>query len=191
MTRIFVTRLVSTISLLLLAGPAVAHTGEHAWTGFVGGLAHPVSGLDHLLAMLAIGLWAGQQHGAARWRVPLAFIASLLAGAAVASMGVALPHVEPALALSVLVLGLMIAATWRVDARTGMALAGSFALCHGYAHATEIPLASFPLSYGLGFVLTTLGLLGAGLAASRWARRWITTAGATIAASGAVLLWLA
>jgi urease accessory protein len=191
MIRRFIARFLPALGLLLLAGPASAHTGEHVWMGFASGLTHPASGLDHLLATLALGLWAGQQGGAAHWRVPLVFVASLLAGAALAAGGIALPHVEPALALSVLVPGLMIVAFRRLDPTLGWGLAAGFALIQGYAHGAEMPLAAFPISYGLGFVLATLALLGAGLATSRWGRRWTAAAGTGIAASGAVLLWLA
>jgi len=177
-------------ALILFAGSASAHTGDHAAvTGFAGGLAHPLLGLDHLLAMIAIGLWAAQQRGRALWAVPAAFVGAMILGGGLAWSGIALPHVETAITLSVLVLGLLVATRRQWAATAGMAIAAGFALFHGYAHGQEMPLAASPALYALGFVLATLGLHGAGIAGSLIGRHAVQWAGAGIAASGLALIF--
>jgi len=177
-------------ALSLFAGTASAHTGDHATvTGFAGGLAHPLLGLDHLFAMIAIGLWAAQQGGRALWSAPAAFVGAMALGGMLAWSGIALPHVETAIALSVLVLGLLIATRRQLAVTAGMALAAGFALFHGYAHGLEMPLAASPALYVLGFVLATLGLHGLGIAGSLIGRHAVQIAGAGIAATGLVLIF--
>lgn len=172
------------VSLALVAGSASAHTGDHAAAGFASGLAHPFFGLDHLFAMFAVGLWAAQQGGRARWTIPLAFVAAMGLGGGLAWAGGALPGVEATIAASVLVLGLLVATrrAWALPA--GVALVGAFALFHGFAHGTEMPQAASPLGYTLGFVLGTVVLHGAGMAASLFGRQAVRLAGAAIAAAG-------
>jgi len=182
-------RTLGLVSLCLLAGTASAHTGDHATvTGFAGGLAHPLQGLDHLLAMIAIGLWAAQQGGRATWAVPAAFVGAMALGGGLAWAGIALAHAETGIALSVLVLGLLVATRrqWAVPA--GMAIAAAFALFHGYAHGLEMPQAASPVLYGLGFILATACLHGAGIAASLGGRHALRLAGAGIAAVGLALV---
>lgn len=183
-------RMIALAAMILLAGTASAHTGDHTTvTGFAGGLAHPLLGLDHLLAMVAIGLWAAQQGGRALWAVPAAFIGAMVMGGMLAWANVALPHVETAIALSVLVLGLLIATRRHWAVMAGMALAACFAVFHGYAHGLEMPLAASPALYGLGFVLATLGLHGLGIAGSLIGRPAVQWAGAGIAATGLALIF--
>jgi urease accessory protein len=177
-------------ALILFAGSASAHTGDHATVaGFAGGLAHPLLGLDHLLAMIAVGLWAAQQGGRALWAVPAAFVGAMILGGGLAWSGIALPQVETAIALSVLVLGLLVATRRLWAATAGMAIAAGFALFHGYAHGLEMPLTASPALYALGFVLTTLGLHGTGIAGSLLGRRAVQWAGAGIAAGGLALIF--
>lgn len=176
-------------ALGLFAGTASAHTGDHAVAGFVSGLVHPLLGLDHLFAMVAIGLWAAQQGGKALWAVPAAFVGAMLVGGGLAWSGIALPQAETAIALSVLVLGLLIATRHQWAVTSGMALAAGFAVFHGYAHGLEMPLAASPALYGLGFVLATLGLHGLGIAGSQLGRRAVRLAGAGIAATGLALIF--
>lgn len=177
-------------ALTLAAGTASAHTGDHGTlTGFAGGLTHPLLGLDHLLAMLAVGLWAAQQGGRALWAIPAAFVAAMLAGGVLAWSGVALPQVEGAIALSVLALGLLVVARLRAPLAAGMSIAAGFALFHGYAHGLEMPLAASPAQYALGFVLATACLHGAGVAGSLLGRRAVRLAGAGIAATGVALMF--
>jgi urease accessory protein len=182
-------RSIAAVGLVVFAGSAAAHTGGHAVVGFVSGLTHPLLGLDHLLAMFAVGLWAAQQGGRALWAVPAAFVAAMAGGGALTALGVGLPHVETAISVSVLVLGLLVATRQQWAAPAGMALAAGFALFHGYAHGTEMPLAASPLLYALGFVLATAGLHAAGIAASLLGHRAMRVAGFGIAATGAALVF--
>jgi urease accessory protein len=183
-------RMIALTALCLVAGTASAHTGSHVVTGFISGLTHPLSGLDHLLAMIAIGLWAAQQGGRALWAVPTAFVVAMGLGGMLGWSGTALPHVETAIALSVLVLGLLIATRRQWAVTAGMALAAGFALFHGYAHGLEMPLAASPALYGLGFVLATLGLHGLGIAGSLIGRQAVQLAGAGIAVTGLALIFV-
>ena len=177
-------------ALSLFAGTASAHTGDHGTlTGFAGGLAHPLLGLDHLFAMIAIGLWAAQQGGRALWAIPAAFVGAMVAGGVLAGSGIALPQVEAALALSVLALGLLVAARLHASLTAGMAIAAGFALFHGYAHGLEMPLAASPALYAAGFVLATACLHGTGIAGSLIGRRAVQVAGAGIAATGLALMF--
>lgn len=189
MTPYTLPRWIVPASLALFAGTASAHTGDHAVTGFVSGLAHPFMGLDHLFAMIAIGLWAAQQGGRALWAVPAAFVAAMLAGGGLAGSGITLPHVETGIAASVLVLGLLIATQRQWAVTAGMALAAGFALFHGYAHGLEMPLAASPMLYALGFVLATVTLHGAGILGRLAGRRAVELAGAGIAATGLALIF--
>ena len=175
--------------LCLFAGPAFAHTGNHLVTGFTSGLTHPLSGLDHLLAMIAIGLWAAQQGGRALWAVPAAFVGAMVLGGGLAWTGLALAHVETAISASVLVLGLLIATRRQWAVTAGMAVAAGFALFHGYAHGLEMPQATSPALYALGFVLATAFLHGVGIAGSLSGRYAMQAAGAAIAASGLAMLF--
>lgn len=175
-------------TLCLFAGTAFAHPGSHGIAGFSSGLTHPLLGLDHLLAMIAIGLWAAQQGGRALWAVPAAFVAAMGLGGGLAWAGLALPQVETGIAVSVLVSGGLIASRRRLPVAAGMAIAAGFALFHGYAHGLEIPQAASPVLYGLGFVLATALLHGLGIAASLLGRFAIQVAGLAIAASGVAML---
>ena len=169
---------------------AAAHTlGAHG-AGFVSGVAHPLAGLDHILAMIAVGLWAAQLGGRAYWKVPLAFVGMMVLGAVVAVAGLTLPAVEPGIAASVLILGLVIAFSVRLSIPLGMVLVGVFALFHGLAHGTELPQAASAASYGLGMLLATIGLhamgLGVGILFQR-AAVLLRIGGAMIAAAGAMM----
>jgi urease accessory protein len=182
------TRGLAFASLCLASATASAHTGDHGAAGFASGLAHPLQGLDHLFAMIAIGLWAAQQGGRALWAVPAAFVGTMALGGVLALSGIALPQVETVIALSVLVLGLLIASRRRYVLPAGIAIAASFALFHGYAHGQEMPLAASPLAYAAGFMLATVFLHGAGLVGSLLGRRAVQLAGTAIAAAGLALI---
>lgn len=190
-------RIACTASLALLATAfstaAFAHPGDHSHLGFAAGFAHPLTGLDHLLAMVAVGLWASQLGGRALWLLPLAFPAVMAAGATLGFAGVTLPGVEIGITGSVLVLGAAVALTWRPSFAVSLPLIGLFALLHGYAHGVELPAQTSALGYGAGFVAATLALhlagLAIGLAANRLPVRFAArTAGGAIAAVGAALL---
>ncbi len=142
---------------------AEAHTfGAHG-AGLAAGLVHPFIGLDHLLAMIAVGIWAGQLGGRATWFIPLTFVSVMSAAAFLGWFGFSLPLVEPVIAGSVLVLGLLIAGSVRLPTIAGAGLVGLFAVFHGYAHGLELPQAASPVLYGLGFVLATTLLHGLGI----------------------------
>ncbi len=175
--------------LCLFAGTAYAHPG-HSPTGFAGGFAHPFLGVDHLFAMIAVGLWAAQQGGRALWAMPAAFVGAMGVGGVLAWTGWTLPYLETTIALSVLVLGLLIARQQRASVIVGMGIAGVFALFHGYAHGMEMPEATSPALFALGFVLATACLHGVGIAGGLLGRRAMRMAGIGIAATGAALLVL-
>ena len=146
-----------------LAGPALAHTGVGAVHGFGAGLMHPLFGLDHLLAMVAVGLWAGLTGGRARLAYPLAFVGMMVLSGLWGMSGAALPGVEIGIAVSVVVLGLAIALKATPPLAAGAAACAIFAIFHGHAHGAELPQGASGLGYALGFVLATAALHGAGL----------------------------
>ena len=150
---------------LLMAAPfAEAHTGL-AQNGFISGLSHPVMGLDHLLAMLAVGLWARRMDVKTSWRLPLLFLVTMSVSA-VASQGLgSMLLIENGIAVSLLLLGLFIVFAIKLPAVIGMFAVSLFAAFHGVAHGTEWPLAASPAWYVSGFVFSTALLLGAGMKA--------------------------
>ena len=150
---------------------AEAHTFGSQGAGLIAGLTHPFVGLDHLLAMIAVGIWAGQLGGRAVWLIPLTFVSVMAAAATLASFGLLLPLMEPAIACSVLVLGLLIAGSVRLPTSLGALLVGLFAVFHGYAHGLELPQAASPILYGAGFVLATALLHGIGIGFARNSRQ--------------------
>ena len=162
-----------------LAGPALAHTGHAEGGGFAHGFLHPLAGIDHLLAMVAVGVWAARQGGRAVLALPAAFVVMLAGGAALGMAGVTLPGVEAAIAASVAVLGLLALVNRRVPVAAAMALVGAFAVFHGHAHGAEMPEGAESLRYGLGFVAATALLHTAGIAtalAGRWTLRGLARA---------------
>ncbi len=186
-------QIVTALAALLVANAAQAHIISAQGAGFAAGFAHPFSGLDHLVAMVAVGLWAAQLGGRARWIVPLAFMGAMAAGAGLALAGVRLPAVETGIASSVMILGLLIALAARLSTAISAVLVGVFAVFHGHAHGTELPQAASEALYGTGFLLAT-GLLhatGLGLGAvlqRRFESAWLRALGGGIAAIGAVML---
>src|SRR5512139_2178814 len=131
-------RLLTALFLLAASGTALAHPGHDA-SGLAAGLYHPFSGLDHMLAMLTVGLWAATVGGTALWKMPAAFVITLVCGALLGMNGIHMPLVEPLIALSVLLLGLAFTLTLRIPATAGIMLVSLFALFHGYAHGVELP----------------------------------------------------
>jgi urease accessory protein len=150
------------VGFLLVPVLAHAHPG-HGTGGIVHGLSHPISGLDHLLAMLAVGLWAGQLGGRARWQVPAAFLGVMIFGGLLGMSGAAIPGIEQGILASVLVLGVLIAAAVRLPVFASMTIVGAFALFHGVSHGTEMPADASGLSCAAGFTITTALLHLAGL----------------------------
>jgi urease accessory protein len=185
--------LILALPLATLAGQAMAHTGHAGHSGLAGGFLHPMLGWDHLVAMLAVGLWAASLGGRALYALPLGFPLVMALGALAGMAGIALPGVEAGIAASGVVLGLLVAFGLRAPLSVSVALVGVFALFHGHAHGTEMPGGYAPLSYGAGFVLGTMLLhlagLGLGLAARSGAGRIaMRAAGGLIALTGAVFL---
>lgn len=176
---------------MAFSGNVLAHTfGAHG-AGFAEGLTHPFLGLDHLLAMLAVGIWASQLGGPALWRLPLAFMAALAGGALLANLEIGSAVIETAIAGSVLVLGLLIAGAVRLRAAASLVLVATFALFHGHAHGLEMPQAGSPWGYGAGFLLTTAALHGAGVLLGISAGRlgvWVRVSGMAMAVTGLFLL---
>lgn len=151
-------------ALLLCALPACAHTGTGLAGGFLDGFAHPLSGADHLLAMVSVGLWGAFLGRPLVHVLPVVFPAMMVGGAMLGMYGAAMPSVESGIALSVLVLGLCIAFAWKAPAWAAIAVVALFALFHGYAHGRELPAAADPVGYCTGFVLATGLLHVAGIA---------------------------
>lgn len=151
--------------LMSLPGVALAHTDAGQTTGFLQGLGHPMGGVDHLLAMLAVGLWAMQIGGRACWWVPTTFVGVMIGGGILGLAGVPLPFVETGISVSVCLLGLLIAGACRLPLAYSAMLVGTFAIFHGHAHGTEMPFATGAVSYTIGFALATalLHLAGMGL----------------------------
>lgn len=184
--------------LTLLAEPALAHTGAGPVSGAAAGFGHPLGGLDHLLAMVAVGMLGAQLGGRALWAVPGAFVAAMVVGGVLGMAGFALPFVETGIVGSVIVLGLVIAWGKQVTMAPAMALAAVFALFHGHAHGTEMPAAAAGLEYAAGFVAATalLHALGVGiglassLAGEKLAPLSLRAGGGAIAAAGLVLVAL-
>ena len=152
------------ISLLFVSSVAQAHTGENAGSGFVAGLSHPIFGLDHLLAMLAVGLWGSQAGGRAVFVWPVVFPLIMVAGAVMALAGIGLPFVEPGILASVIVLGLMVAIAVKPPLWVGALIVGALAIFHGHAHGTELPHSANAALYAVGFVLSTGAIHLAGIA---------------------------
>jgi urease accessory protein len=177
--------------LALLPNVASAHILPGTAHGFQDGLAHPWTGWDHLLAMFAIGLWAAQHRGRAVWLIPLSFVAVMIGGGIAGVAGVYMPGTELVIAASVLVLGGLIATRTRLTPGWGMAVAGLFALFHGYAHGHEMPAAASAVWFSAGFVASTLALHGLGIAAGLGLRerpRAVRLAGAAIAVCAVCLI---
>ena len=148
---------------ILAPTAALAHTGHGDTSGFTHGFLHPASGLDHVLAMVAVGLFAAHLGGRAMWMVPAAFVTMMAAGGGLGMAGVGLPYVETGIALSVVVLGAAVAFGLSVPTAAAMTLVGFFAIFHGHAHGAEMPETASGLGYGAGFILATALLHAAGI----------------------------
>ena len=176
--------------LLLLPLAAQAHPGAGHDHGLLAGLTHPLGGLDHLLAMLAVGVWSAQQGGRALWALPIAFVSMLLVGGALGIAGIGIPYIEQGIQMSLLVFGLAIVLSLRVAPFVGALLVGAFAIFHGHAHGSEMDVATAVLPYCVGFAVATAALHGTGIVAmlamarSARARLCERAAGLTVALSG-------
>ena len=179
----------------LLPTAALAHTGIGAAGGFAHGFWHPVGGFDHVLAMVAVGAFAVRLGGRAVWLVPAAFVAMMAVGGLAGMERIRLPFVETGVALSVVVLGLAVALQWKLPVAAASALVGLFAIFHGHAHGSEMPIDASGLAYAAGFMLATASLhvagIGLGLAAGRIGARSrlaLLGSGGAMALAGVALL---
>lgn len=152
------TRYITGVLLLFFAGLANAHEATGLAGGFSSGFMHPILGWDHVIAMVAVGLWGAFLGSPAIWILPVVFPLVMAFGGALGVMGVPVPAVETGIAVSAIVLGLMVAAAARPNVWVAAVIVGIFAIFHGHAHGTELPGAVNPIAYSLGFVIAT-GLL--------------------------------
>jgi len=175
----------------LTLGPtqALAHTGAGPVAGLMAGIGHPLGGLDHLLAMLAVGLSAALIGSRALWLMPLAFMSAMALAGMAALAGWGLPYVELGIGLSVVVIGVMALSGASVPLALGVAVVAAFGIFHGHAHGTEMPASASGLAYGLGFLAATGALhllgIGLGLGLSRVGPAYARAAGALVAVLGA------
>ena len=185
-----------TAALTMVPALASAHTGVGSTPGFFHGLGHPMSGIDHVLAMVAVGIFAANLGGRALWAVPLTFMALMAVGGALGIAGMPLPFVEIGIALSIVVLGLVVAVRYEWPVAAAMTLVGLFAIFHGHAHGTEMPVDASGAAYALGFVLATgllhiagiatgVGIRGAG---ERYSYRIAQAGGVAVAFAGVLVL---
>lgn len=154
----------SALALALIPSVALAHTGVGDTGGFFHGFAHPVSGLDHVLAMVMVGLFAWQLGGRALWLVPATFVLVMAMGGALGATGIGVPFVETAIALSIIVLGASVALGLKAPVAVAMGIVGLFAVFHGHAHGAEMPENAGGLAYAAGFMIATAILHGMGIA---------------------------
>jgi len=184
------------LSLAALASPALAHVETGQAAGFVTGFAHPVSGLDHVLAMVAVGLWGAQLGLPAIWILPVTFPIVMALGGLLGLAGVPLPGVEIGIAASAILLGAAVMTERRLPLYAAAALVGFFAVFHGHAHGTELPPGQSGLLYSLGFVVATGCLHAIGIAIGaihRWpaGRVALRIAGGGVGLAGIFFLWRA
>lgn len=151
------------LALTMLPGVAFAHTGVGQTTGFVHGFGHPLSGLDHILAMVMVGVFAWQLGGRAIWAVPATFVGVMAIGGALGVAGIGIPFVETGIALSIIVLGAVVALNVKAPVAAAMAVVGLFAIFHGHAHGAEMPENAGGVAYAAGFMIATAVLHAAGL----------------------------
>ena len=150
-----IARAAACVALILLASPAHAHSGTGLPGGFVAGVAHPLTGADHMLAMVSVGLWGHFLGRPLIYLLPMVFPMMMAVGAGIGMIGVALPPVELGIALSVVILGALVLGAVRARPWVACIVVGLFALFHGYAHGIELPSAADPIGYSLGFVFAT------------------------------------
>jgi len=178
---------------LAVATPALAHVGVHTTGSFMAGLSHPFSGFDHLLAMLAVGLWAACGETRRIWVAPAGFLVGMLAGGLAGLGGLYLPGVEGVILASILLFGALGVFAARLAPLLAFGGAALLASAHGLAHGAEMPMAGNPITYGIGVLLATTALLGIGAAAGLAAKhlqvaRLGQAASGALAAAGLVLM---
>lgn len=181
---------------LLTPALALAHVGQGDISGgFISGFEHPMSGLDHVVAMVAVGIWGAQLGAPSIWVLPVTFPLVMAFGGVLGALGVPIPGVEVGIAVSAIVLGAMVLFAARPPLWIAAVLVGVFAICHGYAHGAELPASADPIAYSLGFVLATGSLHATGIllgVAKRWpiGAQLLRGGGAAIAGCGVYVLLL-
>jgi urease accessory protein len=188
--------LISGVLLIIIADPALAHAGTGLPGGFAAGVEHPLTGPDHMLAMVSVGLWGYFLGRPLIYLLPMVFPIMMAIGAGVGMAGIALPPVEIGIAVSVCVLGALILGAVRAPVPVACAVVGLFALFHGYAHGIELPSAADPIGYSLGFVFATGSLHVAGIAVGSLAllprgETFLRALGGVVLAIGLYFLWAA
>ena len=186
--------LLAALMLLTSVAPAAAHVQQGQAQGLITGLGHPVSGLDHVLAMIAVGIWGAQLGTPALWLLPVTFPMVMAIGGFLGLVGIGIPGVEIGIALSALLLGLLVAREAKPSLVVAAALVGAFAIFHGHAHGTELPAGQNGLTYSIGFVMATGCLHGVGIligVVHQWplGRVALRVAGAAVALAGMTFLW--
>ena len=187
------TKLLMTVTLMLTATVAAAHPGDglHIHSGFLSGLLHPMLGIDHLLAMAAIGFWSIRQSAGMKRSAPLFVVGGMVVGAAIAWGGISLAGVETGIAMSVLLAGVLIATMAKLPTAVGGTLVALFMVAHGYAHGAEMTAGSSLLLYMAGFVIATLAITfvgrGLGTVMLKADNRITRALGGVIAVIGGVL----
>jgi len=190
-------RPLSVITFVFLCAPAAfAHPQKGEAVGFLTGFRHPISGWDHVLAMVAVGLWGAQLGSPAIWLLPVAFPMVMAMGGMFGLMGVPLPGVEYGIALSAILLGAAVMFELKPPLTIAALLVGFFAIFHGHAHGTELPPGQSALLYSMGFVIATgcLHALGIGIGTVHrwgWGQKFLRVAGGVVAAGGVFFLWRA
>jgi urease accessory protein len=184
------------LPMLLWAQVAFAHPQQGEVKGFVTGFRHPISGLDHVLAMVAVGLWGAQLGSPAIWLLPVAFPMIMAFGGMLGLMGVPLPGVEYGIAASAILLGAAVLFEVRPPLAVAAVLVGIFAIFHGHAHGTELPPGQSGLLYSMGFVIATGCLHAAGITIGAvhrwgWGQRLLRFAGGVVAVGGMFFMWKA
>jgi len=190
----------SALAAAVMASPAMAHTGLGmaglgTASGFMAGFGHPIGGLDHVLAMVAVGILAVQMGGRAVWQIPSTFVAMMIFGGFLGISAIAVPFVEQGILGSVMILGAVVAMGRKLPVGLAASMVGVLAVFHGHAHGTEMPLDASGLEYGIGFALATAMLHGAGIAlsmvsqkiAARVAPMAVRVSGAAISIGGVAL----
>ena len=184
------------ILIVLWPASAYAHVQQGEAAGFVTGFLHPISGLDHVLAMVAVGLWGAQLGAPAIWVLPVAFPLVMAMGGMLGLMGVPVPGIEYGIAASAILLGAAVTLEVRASLFVTALLVGVFAIFHGHAHGTELPPGQSALLYSMGFVIATgcLHALGIGIGAVHrwtWGQKLLRAAGAIVCLGGVVFFWRA
>jgi urease accessory protein len=189
-------RMTFLIALLLSPSMAWAHAESGRAEGFLAGLRHPISGLDHVLAMVAVGLWGAQLGMPAIWLLPVTFPIVMAFGGALGLAGIPLPGTEIGIALSGILLGMAVLMESKPPLWVAAVMVGFFAIFHGHAHGTELPAGASGMLYSMGFVIATGLLHATGITIGlihrwNWGRMVLRAAGGVVAAAGARFLWRA